>query len=89
MLGTALKDTPSVKDALVQLIKSAESIDVDAIGAVATRGLDVPEDLKVIADVQAFFLLFKNSFLPVVEAAYKEISADVKAPEAPTTTPAQ
>jgi hypothetical protein len=61
-----------------KIIKSAEGIDVDAVSAIVSKGTDVPADLKAIADVQSFFTLFKNSFIPTVEAAYKDVEADVK-----------
>jgi len=80
-LGTALKDTPEVKTAVVALIKAAEAVDVDAVGAIAAKGIDLPEDLKAIADVQAFFALFKKSFVPTVEAAYKDVEADTEVEE--------
>lgn len=51
---------------------------MDAVSAIVSKGTDVPADLKAIADVQSFFTLFKNSFIPTVEAAYKDVEADVK-----------
>jgi hypothetical protein len=75
VLGTAMKDEPEVQAALIALIKSAEAVDVDAVSAIASKGLDLPDDLKAIADVQAFFTQFKSQFLPVVEAAYKQVAA--------------
>jgi hypothetical protein len=78
VMGTLIKESTPVKDAIVLLVRSAESVDADVVAAINDKGLSLPEDLKTIADVKQFFELFKNQFLPVVEAAYKELAADVK-----------
>lgn len=78
VLGTALKDEPEVKAAIVGLVKAAETVIADASEDVATKGINIPEDLQTVTDVRAFFTYFTGSFLPAVEAAYKDIEADAK-----------
>ncbi len=78
VLGTALKDEPEVKAAVVGLVKAAEAVIADAGEDVAAKGINIPEDLQTVADVKAFFVYFTGSFLPAVEAAYKDIDADTK-----------
>jgi hypothetical protein len=78
VVGTALKDEPEVKAAIVGLVKAAETVIADASEDVATKGIDIPEDLQTVTDVKAFFAYFSGTFLPAVEAAYKDIDADTK-----------
>jgi hypothetical protein len=59
-------------------VKSAEVVDVDAVQVIATKGIDVPEDIATFTAVQAFFTQFKTVFLPVIEAAYKDLKLDVQ-----------
>jgi hypothetical protein len=78
VLGTALKDAPEVRAAVVGLVKAAETVIADTVTDVAAKGLDIPEDLKTLTDVKTFFTYFTSTFLPAVESAYKEIAADTK-----------
>jgi hypothetical protein len=72
VLTEAMKDEPAVKQAIVGLVDRAEGIDVDAVAAIASNGTDLTGDLKALQDAASFFSYFRNSFLPVVEAAYKD-----------------
>ena len=76
VLGDAMTQEPKVREAVIELVKAGEVIVGDGVLDVASKGLDLVSDLKTIADVQAFFRLFAGTFLPVVEAAYKELKAD-------------
>lgn len=78
VLGDAMKHTPAVKQAIIDLVLAGEKIVGDAGSDIAAKGLNLASDLQTIADVQAFFKLFSSEFMPVVEAAYKELSADAK-----------
>jgi hypothetical protein len=78
VLSSLIKHSSPVKDAIVALVKAAEVVDVDAVSVIAAKGIDVPADIKAFADVEAFFIAFKTQFLPVIEAAYKDLAADVK-----------
>ena len=75
VLTEAMKDEPTVKQAIVGLVDQAEGVDVDAVAAIASKGINLADDLKALQDAASFFAYFKNSFLPVVEAAYKDIQS--------------
>lgn len=77
MLGSTLKDEPAVRQAVEGLVKAAEVVIADGGADVASKGLDLNSDLKTVADVQSFFRYFADTFLPIVEAAYKDLEADV------------
>lgn len=78
VLGTALKEEPTVRSAVEGLVKAAEVVIADGGADIAEKGLNLVDDLKTVADVQAFFKYFTGTFLPVVETAYKDLQADVK-----------
>lgn len=78
VLGTLVKESTPVKDAIIALVRSAEAVDVDVVNAIVSKGLNLPEDLAAFKDVKSFFIAFRTQFLPVVEAAYKELQTDIK-----------
>jgi hypothetical protein len=86
VLGDALTETPAVKTAVVQIVQAGEKIVADAGVDAVSKGLDLTSDLATVADVQSFFQLFATKFLPVVQAAYKELAADAKTAPAATST---
>jgi hypothetical protein len=87
MLGELLvdlqKDTPATKSALVGFVQHVEAIGPDAVAAIATKGLDVPEDLKCGEDVKALFGYIQGTLLPTIEKDY----ADVKAAQSASNLP--
>ncbi len=86
VLGTAMKDEPAVRTAIEGLVQAAEVVIADGGADVASKGLNLVSDVKTIADAQAFFKYFAGSFLPLVEAAYKELQANVSTPAPSTPT---
>lgn len=82
LLGDAMSETPAVKAAIIALVQAGEKIVGDAGGDIATKGLDLTDDLATVTDVQSFFKLFAGTFLPAVTAADKELKADT-APSTP------
>ncbi len=87
MLGELLvdleKDAPSTKSALVGFVQQCEALGPDGLEALASKGLDVPEDIKVGADVKNIFTYVKDTLLPTIEKDY----ADVKAAQVDTSSP--
>jgi ABC-type transporter Mla subunit MlaD len=76
-LTAAINQGPAVRAAIVGLVQQAEAVDADAVAVLAAKGVDVGEDVATLQAVAALFAYFKNSFLPVVEAAYKDIQSAI------------
>ena len=70
VLSDAIKNEPPVKAAIVGLVQAAEAAIGDVSIAAATKGADIPEDLKAVTDIESFFVYFTNSFLPAIESAW-------------------
>jgi hypothetical protein len=78
LVDETIKDEPPVKAAIVGLVAAAERAITDTATAAASKGANVPADILAVTDAESFFAYFKNSFLPVVESAYKSLTADTK-----------
>jgi hypothetical protein len=78
VIATLIKEESPVKDAVIALVKDAEAVDVDAVAAIGSKGLNIPADIAVFKDVVTFFNAFRSEFLPVVAAAFKELQGDIK-----------
>jgi len=78
VIETLIKEESPVKTAVIQLVQDAEAVDVDAVVAIASKGLNIPADIAAFKDVVTFFNAFRSQFLPVVESAYKELQSDIK-----------
>ena len=77
VLNDALKDTPEVKSAVVGLVGMIAAIGKDGALAVAGKGLNLPEDLATVSDAEALFAYTQQTFLPAIEAAFKDIKKDI------------
>ena len=86
MLADVARDTPITAKALVGTLKQFEALGPDLIAAIAADGLNLPEDLKVGADLKALFTQVKDELFPAIEAEAKDLSGDTKAP--PPSDPA-
>jgi hypothetical protein len=78
VLTTALHDEPAVKTAVVGLIQQIEMLDKDGASALAAKGINIPEDMATLADAKALWQYVTDTFLPAVEAAYKDFDADLQ-----------
>jgi hypothetical protein len=78
VIASAIKDRPAIKEAVLDLVKQAESVVADAGIAAASKGIDLASDAKALADAEAFFEYFKSTFIPLVEQVYKEVAADIQ-----------
>jgi hypothetical protein len=89
VLTTALKDEPAVKTAIVGLVQQVETVTADGAIAVAAKGIDITDDVQAVAAAQTLYGYVVQTFIPAVSAAYKDLSADVKAsaPADPPPTP--
>lgn len=78
VIASAIKDQPEIKSAVISLITQAEAVIGDVATASAAKGINLASDAKALADAETFFNYFKSTFIPLVEAVYKEVSADVQ-----------
>jgi len=76
VLASAIKNEPSIKTALIQLIKQASVVIADTGLAAAGKGINLTADAKTLADAELFFSYFKDSFIPLIEQVYSDIHAD-------------
>lgn len=79
LIDEAVKGEPAIKAAVINLVKAAELAIADGAIAVAAKGIDLPADLAEVHDIESFFTYFKGTFLPLIEAEYKELSATATA----------
>lgn len=77
VIASAIKDQPEIKSAVLNMIQQAQVVIADTVGAVADKGIDLTADAKALADAEAFFEYFKNTFIPLVEQIYSEVKADL------------
>ncbi|MCU1247073.1 MAG: hypothetical protein JWQ49_102 [Edaphobacter sp.] len=77
VIASAIHDQPEIKAAILSLVKQAQTVIADTVGAVAGKGLDLAADAKALADAEAFFEYFKSTFIPLVEKVYTEVAADL------------
>jgi len=79
VLGTALRDEPAVKSAVVDLVKEFGTLTADGALAVAAKGADLTEDAAMVSASVQFLTYFKDTFVPVVEKLFGEVKADIVA----------
>lgn len=84
VFASAIKDQPEVKSAILQLVQRAETVVADTGTAAADQGVNLAADAKTLADAEAFFAWFRNTFIPLVEQIYSEVKQDLSSP-APST----
>lgn len=77
VLGTAIKDQPEIKQAVIDLVKQAGLV-IGDLSMLQSKGINLIADTKTLTDAESFFGYFKNEFIPVVEKAFKELAADVQ-----------
>jgi hypothetical protein len=73
-----MKDTPAACDAQVGLVALFEVLKLDVLEAMASKGLDIPDDLKVGAGLKHPFSYVRD----VIVAAIEQDAADIKADSA-------
>lgn len=86
ILTDVLKDEPTVKTAVVGLIQQIESVVKDATYAASAYGLNMTDDVAEIIAAKALFEYVKSTFLPDVEAVYKDLAVDIEASDSTTTS---
>jgi hypothetical protein len=78
LIASAIKDQPEVKSAVLDLVTQATAVIGDVTIDVADKGINLAADAKTLADAEAFFTYFKNTFIPLVESIYSEVKTDVQ-----------
>jgi hypothetical protein len=79
VIGQAIVSEPALKSAVVELVQRVEVLIGDGSSDVADKGLNVADDAKTLADLEAFGAWFTASFVPVVTALYVEVKTDLAA----------
>jgi len=77
VLTTAIKDEPTVKTLITELVQQAGAVITDTTLAATKEGIDLTADAAALAAAEAFFTWFKGTFIPGVEQIYKDIAAQV------------
>ena len=88
LIGDGLKREPEVKTVVVTLVQKFEAIGPDALAAYGSKGANIVEDAATLEDVKAAFSYFTGTFLPTVEAAYKQLKSDADLPADSVPAPA-
>jgi hypothetical protein len=78
VIASAIKDEPTVRTAVLDLVKNASAVLASGTVAVTDKGVNLVADASVLAAAEAFFGYFKTTFVPLVEQLYGEVVADVK-----------
>ena len=78
VIATAIKDQPIVKDAIMELVKQANTVIDDFKTDVSDGLINLRADEKTLNDAEAFFNWFKSTFIPNMEQVYGDLSADQK-----------
>lgn len=78
VIASAIKYDTSLRAEIISLITSAEKVVGDLSTVVSEKGFNLAHDSQALADAEAFFLEFKNKFIPLVEEAYSELKDDVQ-----------
>jgi hypothetical protein len=90
-LEDALKDEPQVKTAVTGLIAEIGVVTADGAIVVSSKGVDLVADAAALVAAKQLFSYVLNTFLPAVQAVYKDLAPDVQAletPAAPAPAPA-
>lgn len=83
ILQTTMKDYPAVRTAVVGLVTQVQTVAVDASAAAAADELNPELDAAELAAAVTLFKYCRDTFLPQVEAAYKdEVNAATGAAQA-------
>lgn len=77
VLSTAQKDAPAVKNAVLGLVSQFTAPTTAGSAAVASDGTNVIADVATLSAGEAFIEYFERTFLPEVEAVYKEVKQDI------------
>lgn len=83
------QQAPATKEALVTLVGKIEAMGPDALAAIAAKGFDIPDDLKLAADLKGLFSFVKDTVFPTIQSDYQAIKgAATSATETAATDPA-
>jgi hypothetical protein len=72
LLGSVEKDVPQTKSVLEGLVSKIEGMGPDAIGALADKGLNIGDDVKVGTDIQGLFTYIQQTVMPTIQADYTD-----------------
>jgi hypothetical protein len=72
ILQTTNKDYPQVRDAVVGLVTHVQTVATDFAAAAEADGLNVAADAAELAAALDLFKYCRDTFIPRIEAAYKD-----------------
>jgi len=78
VLATTIKNTPELKAELLTLISKSTVLASLIASDVASKGLNIANDLTTLQTIVDTAKYITETFLPTVEAIYKELKDDVK-----------
>ena len=77
-IDDAIVAEPELKAVVTGLIGKFTALGPDVLAAVASKGLDLANDLATVTAVEGIVSYFTGTFLPVAEKLVGEVVADVK-----------
>ncbi len=77
-IETGLKDEPEAKTAVVGLIERIETLGADGASALASKGVDLPADLRELYDAKVLFEYVRDVFIPEVKKVYGDIAPEIE-----------
>lgn len=83
VIGVALKDEPELQTAVMGLLEQFKPLLADGAADFASNGLNLPADLKTLANLQTLMKYFTDTFLPTVEQVWKDAETVVDTAAAP------
>ena len=78
VMADALKAEPQLKQSVLALIQAGSKIVTEGANAVASKGVNLPEDIATVTDAESFVAYFAHTFIPEVATLYKEVRADIR-----------
>lgn len=81
ILNTALRDEPAVKTAVTGLIAQIGMLTAEGSVVISGQGLNITADMAELVAAKALWSYVVNTFLPAVDAAWKDVASEVQALE--------
>ena len=77
LLDTVLKDEPTLKVAVIGLLKQIEILTMDGAIAVSADGLNLPADVATVAAGATLLKYVHDVFLPTIQKDFKDVKSDL------------
>jgi hypothetical protein len=77
VLATAIKDSPTLKSVLTDLVAKSEALGADAVSVAGADGINLATDAKALADVEAYIAWIRATLVPIVISLYSDLKTDI------------